>query len=457
MLKRSVAPILAVGAVTVLLAGCATSLSSSDSKTDFSKDSGSGTTLKVMGFSNSDDVADTRLTLAQKKLGDVKVKLAEGDFDTQQFLSAVSAGDPPDLIYIDRDQVGSLAARGAIVPVDSCISTAKIQSDQIRKPALSQVVLGGKTYGVPEFNQVEVTMANAGLLEGAGLSLDDVNGSDWSKLSAANKALMRGSGDSLSVIGYDSKLPEFFPLWAHANGVDILSDDGKKAQLDDPKAVEALTWAVSIYNDQGGFAKVKAFRDSADFFGAGNQFASSTLGAMPMEQWYVNVLGDVSPDASMAFDSVHDRNGKPVAFSGGSAWAVPAGSKHAKSACTFAATMVSVDSWMAAAENRQKARAADGKPFTGILTGNSVADDKIQELIGSDVAQPWKDAIDAIYEANSNSFSLPADPADAEFTQIWHDAVNAVLTNGADPKQSLEAAQKKAQTALDSAWAKVKD
>jgi hypothetical protein len=29
------------------------------------------------------------------------------------------------------------------------------------------------------------------------------------------------------VIGYDSKLPEFLPLWAKANGADIISADGK--------------------------------------------------------------------------------------------------------------------------------------------------------------------------------------------------------------------------------------
>ena len=68
---------------------------------------------------------------------------------------------------------------------------------------------------------------------------------------------------------------------------------------------------------------MKAFRDSADFFGAGNQFATARSGAMPMEQWYVNVLNDVSPDAPMAFDTVRDRQAQPLAFASGSAWAIP--------------------------------------------------------------------------------------------------------------------------------------
>src|SRR5690606_27677914 len=106
---------------------------------------------------------------------------------------------------------------------------------------------------------------------------------------------MVNDGGRLSVIGVDTKLPEFLPLWAKANGADLLSEDGRTAQLDDPAVVEALEFAVGVYDAQGGFSAVKAFRDSADFFGAGNQYASGQLGSMWMEQWYLNVLNDVSP------------------------------------------------------------------------------------------------------------------------------------------------------------------
>ena len=140
------------------------------------------------------------------------------------------------------------------------------------------------------------------------------------------------------MIGFDSKLPEFLPLWAKANGADLISDDGRTAQLDDPEVVEALEFAVGIYDDQGGFSKVKAFRDSADFFGEGNQFATDSLGAMPMEQWYVNVLNDVSPDAPDGLrHGPRPREGEPLAFASGSAWAIPKGSKNPEAACRFAA------------------------------------------------------------------------------------------------------------------------
>lgn len=452
---RLVAGIGATGVILAMTAGCAVGTGGKAGGTgEFTPSATVTGPLDVMGFSNVDEVAGARIDLAKKDMPGVDVKLNEGAFDIQQFLSTVAAGSPPDLIYADRNQIGSLAARGAIVPLDGCIKAENISTGDFVKSALNQVTLAGKVYGIPEFNTVQLTMANANLLRAAGLTLDDVNGSDWSAMSAANKALTKSQAGRLKVIGVDTKLPEFLPLWAKANGADLISANGKKARLDNPKVVEALTWAVSSYNDQGGFSKIKAYRDSADFFGKGNQFATNVLGAMPMEQWYVNVLNDVSPQAPMAFDTVRDRQGKTIAFASGSAWAIPAGAKNPQAACRWARVMTSTDAWKAAADARIAARGKDHKPFTGILTANAKADDMVKGMVTSG-AEPWDTAVKKMYEANDNTFSLPANPADAEFNAALQDAVNSVLNGQATPKDALAKAQQVAQKALDDAWAKL--
>ena len=48
---------------------------------------------------------------------------------------------------------------------------------------------------------------------------------------------------------------------------------------------------------------------------------------------------------------------------------------------------------------------------------------------------------------------LLAKYADAEFKAAWQDAVNDVLTTGAEPAEALTDAERIAQDALDSAWA----
>jgi multiple sugar transport system substrate-binding protein len=455
--RRVFATVLTGAACAALVTGCAVGTGGADdTEAEYDSDAELSGTLTVTGFGTPDELGTTRMELAEEALGDVEVNMVEGGFDVQQFLSAVASGEPPELIYAPRDQIGSLAARGAIIPLDRCIEGEGIDTSAFVQPALDQVTLDGQVYGIPEFNTVQLTMANADLLSQAGLSIEDVNGSSWEAISAANEALMKEEGGKVSVIGFDSKLPEFLPLWAKANGVDLISEDGRTAQLDDPAVLEALTWAVSIYDAQGGFAAVKAYRDAADFFGEGNQFATNTLGAMPFEQWYVNVLSDVSPDAPMAFDTVKDRQGATLAYSTGSAWALPAGSGNPEAACRWARAMTTVEAWEAAANARLELRNEEGKPFTGVLTGNAEADKIIQGMVTSG-GEPWDTAVAKMYEANDQTFALPANPADAEFKTALQDAVNSVLNGQAEPEEALNEAQTAAQSALDEAWADLEE
>jgi multiple sugar transport system substrate-binding protein len=153
----------------------------------------------------------------------------------------------------------------------------------------------------------------------------------------------------------------------------------------------------------------------------------------------------------LAFDTVRTTEGEPIAFAGGSAWAIPSGTENAAAACRWAKSMTSVDAWMAAADARLALREEEGKPFTGILTGNSVADEEIEGMVTSG-GEPWDSGIEAMYEANDHTVSMPANPADAEFEQAMQDAVNSVLNGDATPEEALADAQETAQNALDEGW-----
>jgi multiple sugar transport system substrate-binding protein len=445
----SVASLLAVSTLSACAQG---SNNDNDTKaSSFDPDKSYTGNIQVMGFGAGDEIATTRMGIAEKSLGGAKVKLAEGDLDIQAFLSSVASGDAPDLVYANRDQIGTFASRGAIIPLTDCIEGEDIDTSVFDEPALNQVTFDNDVYAIPEFNTVQVVQANQKLMDKAGVTMGDLDGSDPAAVTDAAKKMFSAPGGKIKTIGYDSKLPEFLPLWAHIFGTDILSADGRTAQLNDANVVDALKWAVGIYDEQDGFAKVKAYRDSADFFGSGNQYATDALGAMPMEQWYINVLNDVSPNAPLAFGPVVGKDGQPVAYSTGSAWAIPKGAKNPGAACRFAKEMTLTDTWIAAAQARLALNTKDKKPFTGIITANTVADQKIEAMTTA-TAEPWKDGVDAVYAANKNTFSLPPNPADAEFKTAWQDAVNRVLNGQQDPQAALDQAQDEAQKALDTAW-----
>ncbi|CAA9324219.1 MAG: ABC transporter, substrate-binding protein (cluster 1, maltose/g3p/polyamine/iron) [uncultured Nocardioidaceae bacterium] len=453
-MNRRLTPALAVLAAGALLGACAQGTSNDETSEDnsYSPDAELTGELNVLGFGGEDEIGQTRLDEAKSALGDAKVKLVEGDLDIQQFLSSLATGEPPEIIYANRNQVGTFAAKGAIMPLTDCIEGEGIDTGAFRETALAEVTFNDEVYAIPEFNVVQIIQANNDLLQAEGLTVEDINGTDWDAVTAANQALTRTKGGKLSVIGFDSKLPEFLPLWAKANGADLISEDARTAQIDDPAVVEALEFAVEIYDAQGGFSKVKAYRDSADFFGEENQFAVDSLGAMPMEQWYVNVVNEVSPDVPMAFDTVRTLEGDPIAYATGSAWAIPTDSPNPEAACRFAKVMTATESWVKAAEARVALREEDGGLFTGLLTGNTEADEQIREMVKPSGDETWDAAIEKTYEANDNTFSMPANPAGEEFETAWQDAVNRVLNGQQEPAAAMAQAQEEAQAALDKAW-----
>lgn len=411
--------------------------------------------LSILGFGLPDEIATVRVDQFEEQYPNVELNITEGALDEQQFLTAVASGNPPDLVYMSRDVLSTYAVRGALVPLEECIANMEIDMSQYRPAAVEQVTVNEQVYGIPEFFNIILLIANNQALSEAGMTIDDVDTSDWDQIAELNDTLTRMDGDTLSRIGFDPKLPEFLPLWVRANGGSLISEDGRTAQLDDPAVVEALEFAARMHDASGGRQPFIAFRDTWDFFGANNQMVADQLGVFPMEQWYVNVLASTTPDADVSFAPFLDRNGEPISFATGSAWAIPRGSANPDAACAFMKTMTAPETWVAAAEERARLREEAGQTNTGVYTGNQVAD----EIIFSEVVEPsgnetFDSGVQTILEVQDAAFSLPPNPAGAEFQQAWIDAVNRVLNGEQTAEEALAQAQQEAQAALDEAWSR---
>jgi multiple sugar transport system substrate-binding protein len=420
-----------------------------NAKTDVQQKTTAGS-LTIMGFGTGDDVAETRAAIATKAVGG-DVSRPSGGFNDQQFLAAVASGNVPDLVYLDRQKVGTYAAKGAFLPLTSCIKSQKINMSQYRKAALNEVTYKGQVYGIPEFYTIRNILVNNDVLDMTKTPIGWLNPSKPALLLKAAKQMVKfDSSGKLTRIGFDPKIPEFFPLWAKAYGVDILSKDGLTPHLNDPRAVKALTYTMSLINAQGGWDKFKAFRDTWDFFGAKNQVEENQIGAWPMEQWYYNTLASVSPGVHITGLQFRNLKNQPIQYETGSAWAIPKGAKNTAAACTWAKTMTSVSTWVAAGTNRAKIRAEKKQPYTGILTGNSIADAQIQKSIPS-INRFFDQAVKKYYDQQRFSVGIPASPASAEFQTAWNNAINRVLAGQQSPKAALDQAQKEAVAAIKAA------
>jgi multiple sugar transport system substrate-binding protein len=412
-----------------------------------------GQTLEIYGLGGRDDVAQGRLDIANKvieALGD-KVSNPVGGFNDQAFLARLAARDIPDLVHMGRGSIGTYAAKNALLPLANCIASEKIDRTAYRKAALSQVTYKGQLYGLPEFtNQITIVVNNDAAAK-AGVSAADIQTTNWKRLKQANKKLLKIENGKLTRIGFDPKIPEFFPLWVKWFGKDLISKDGLKAQLNSREAVAALAYTVGLINDHGGWNRFKAFRDTWDFFGRNNQIAADQLGAFPIESFYYQVLSDGAP-VNITAKYFTNRKGGPITMLSGNAWAIPRGSQHPDLACKFIKAMQSVDAWKAVAKSRFDLRKRQGRAFTGLYTANAKADVKIYE----DIYQPlgnkdFDSAVTLLTRAPRYAFAIPLSPASVEFQQTWIDAINRVLNGQQTPRQALDQAQKEAQAAINKA------
>jgi multiple sugar transport system substrate-binding protein len=403
------------------------------------------------GYETGDQIAQVRVDRFRELYPDVEIEFSESGFDTQGFLSALASDDPPDLVNVPRNEIGTYIGRGVLEPLDECIEQQGVDMSVFYEGALSQVTVDGTYYAFPEFFNTRVWILNNRVFEEAGLDPATIDLSDWDALAEANEQLTSAEGGRLSRIGLDPKLPEFLPLWSWANGAPMISEDGLTAQLDSPGVVEALEATAAFHEPAGGRAAFLDFRDTWDFFGGENQYATDQLAGMPMEQWYLNVLADTSPDVEITVRPFETREGEPITWADGNSWAIPTSAENKEAACAFAATMTEADTWIAAAEARAATRAEEGAPNTGVYTANQAADDVIfSEIVDLSDMPTFEQAVQVVVENQANAFGMPPSPAAAEFQTAYQDAANEVLT-GADAASAMATAQEEAQSAIDNA------
>ena len=412
-----------------------------------------GNTLVIYGMGGRDDVAQGRLDMANRVIQNAghSVSNPVGGFNDQAFLARLAARDVPDLVYMGRDKVGTYAARNALIPLANCIAAEKIDRKQYRLAALQEVTYKGQLYALPEFTNQITLIVNNDAARQAGVNVADIQTSNWQRLRAANRKLLKIENGRLTRIGFDPKLPEFFPLWVKALGKDLISKNGLRAQLNSPEAVQALTFAHSLIRDHGGWNRFKAFRDTWDFFGRNNQVAADQVGAWPMESFYYNVLAEGAP-VNITAKFFTNRKGGPITMISGNGWAIPRGAKNPGLACKFMKAMTSVEAWMKVGKERFDLRKRQGRAYTGLYTANTVADVKLYEDIYQKVGNPdFDNAVALLVRAPRYVFSIPLSPASAEFKQAWTDAVTRVLEGRQTPKRALDQAQREAQAAINRA------
>lgn len=409
--------------------------------------------LTVWGFGIEDAIGSSRIEQFEKAYPNVKVKLTPGEFDNQKFLSAAASGSPPDVIHVDRTIVGSFAARGALISLDDYVDATNLDTGIYYDSAIEQVTVDGSVYGLPQFSNVVVAILNNTAMKEAGLAAANVDFSDWEGLQKINEQLSEVDGDKVVRVGFDAGMPGFTPFWGASNGGAILDDAGTESLLDSPEVIEAVEFAAGTREPVGGQEQYLGFSQSWDFFGSNNMYVRDQIGIGLFEQWYVGVLGDVSPDVNITVRPfTTNEDGEEISYANGLAWAIPEGAGDTDAAFEFMKFMTATDTWVAAAEASKKDIENEGGVYTGTYTANNEADERIFEEVYEPTGnKSFDDAVKVILDAQDAAVSTPPSAAGEEVKRAWEDAANKALLGELTAEEAMAEADEIAQRALDEA------
>lgn len=277
---------------------------------------------------------DVTITLHEDPHGDYEVKL----------LSAIAAGNPPDIVNVLDYLFPQFAAKGILAEADAGAFGAKSAAEieaRYMPAALSGLTIDGKLYGVPEeFNTLALFLNKAHFAE---IGIDVTKPENWPKTWAdvfalSAKLQKKDTSGKVVRVGFNWVwnldpywyAQQYWPILVQY-GCDVIGPDGKAA-INSPACVAAFTetWQKLITDGLGGpnLATVNPVNALQDFSEGRQSMAIACIWAPPLYS------DEVKKDYVVAKLPQRDP-AQPHTLLNSYALAVTAGSKHQKEAWEF--------------------------------------------------------------------------------------------------------------------------
>jgi multiple sugar transport system substrate-binding protein len=192
-----------------------------------------------------------------KQHPEIKVNIDNaGDNFGVKFNTLVAAGTPPDAALVNELGGAGLYANGFYENIygriqnDSDFLTGVYQ--KIADPVKSPFTMSeNEVFALPTMNYVTLMFYNKDMFDAAGLAYPDGTW-DWDKFRENAKALTIREGDNTTQFGtFFTRLIVYEQSWFFSNGVDIISADRLKCDLDKQEAVDTFrTMQAIIHEDR---------------------------------------------------------------------------------------------------------------------------------------------------------------------------------------------------------------
>ena len=385
----------------------------------------------------------------------------QGSDAISKFLAAVAGGDVADVVRFDRFQIGSYSYRGAFTPLDTYQKTDKFDLKRFVQGALDEATgVDKKLYGLPNSVDTRPFFWNKLHFKEIGVSADNPPAA-WDQLKEYALKLTRQSGQTFERIGYTYGASgglsgsSLTYLMGFINQAEFLSKDGKKAQLNHPKVVEAMQWVFDLLEAEGGTQRHEDFKKEA--LGGSNENHAMFAQKMSMGPFGHSFLGTIAGykpdfDFGIGANPVHKAGDPPASWSGGFAWIMPKGVKNPEVSWEMIKDFVGQESIMAGYQNASTVGQSSGRPYVPGMSGQPDIDKAAFDKYKTGIAAVDKGLQWAVDHMKVTKFR-PVTPAAVELYDGANTAWGEVLAKKKSVKQAYDDANAVAQQALDSALA----
>lgn len=244
--------------------------------------------VRFSGFRSSDaeeELLNETLDAFREKYPNITVNyepIPEGYVD--QMTAQFSAGEPPDLFYVQAEFAAPWMEQGLLEPLDPYImGNPEIGVEHFYPGLLAAFQFEGETFGFPKDASPLALEYNPDMLSAAGVEPP----TNWDELTAAAEALTSGDVTGLCI---GPELPRF-GAFIYQNGGAIYNEDKTEVTIDSPESVAAIDYVLSLH--EAGVYKTPAELGSG---WCGEAFGKQQV-AMTMEgNWIISALENDFPD-----------------------------------------------------------------------------------------------------------------------------------------------------------------
>lgn len=207
-----------------------------------------------------------------------------------QLDTRLAAGDAPDIVYMQHQNVGRYAAAGSLVDISEYLDDN--YGDAFFDAFWQVVDRDGKVYGIPNTTNSFALYYNKNHLKRAGIAdipttMDDAW--TWDEFTGTLRRL-KAKGVTKTPFAFDwtgGNSYRWLPI-LYMHGGQLLDADSKQVTIDSPVGVEAIEWTRGWFTDGlvPGNTSVKSGADVS------NLFSTETISIMADGAWVIPVLAE---------------------------------------------------------------------------------------------------------------------------------------------------------------------